>query len=127
MKVGNLCRTRAGMRLDDLANLSNDRMIHLAVQQHLARFPDQPARPDGNQRRADDAHNRVKPRPTPQQATGKCGDGQHRGCGIRKYMHVGRFEIQIVVMIGMILRMVVRLFVMMVCPAQYDGAKNVDG
>ncbi|MOA56721.1 hypothetical protein D3C78_1807580 [compost metagenome] len=63
MQVGDVCGHWA--LFDYLANLIDDRGIHLRIQQDASRFAEQPLGPDGDHYGANNTHQRIEPRSSP--------------------------------------------------------------
>ncbi len=84
---------------DHLPNLVNHRVIHFAIEQHLARVGNQAFGPDGNQYGTDDTHERIEPRPAEDPTAKQCCNGKHRSRGVGDHMQVGRLQIEVVVLI----------------------------
>jgi hypothetical protein len=97
VQIGDAGFLAVGAGLDDLADLVDHRVVHLAVEQHLAGVADQPLRPQRHQHRADNAHQRIQPGPAVEPATQQRDDRQHRGRCIGDHMHIGGAQVQVVV------------------------------
>ncbi len=92
---------------DHLPNLVNHRVIHFAIEQHLARVGDQTLGPDGNQHGTDDTHERVEPRPAEHPTAKQCCNGKHRSRSVGDHMQVGRLQIEVVVLIMVVVMVAV--------------------
>mmetsp|Transcript_21552 Transcript_21552/g.83839 ORF Transcript_21552/g.83839 Transcript_21552/m.83839 type:complete len:271 (+) Transcript_21552:963-1775(+) len=99
MQVGNQRLARRTALGDHLADLVDDRVVHLAVQQHAAGLGNQALGPDRHQHRTHQAHHRVQPGPAQPPAAGQRRDGGHRRGRIGHDMQIGRLEIQVVVVV----------------------------
>ena len=98
-------------------------MIHFPIQQHLAGFRDQAARPNHNQAGAGNPHDGIKPGPAIQPATRQGDDGESGGRGIRNDMKISGFQVQVLMMMPVIIG--VRLLIMMMRAAKNAGARQV--
>ncbi len=129
MQIRNGCFIGLVELFNDFADLFDHRVIHFPVEQHFAGIQQKPFCPYRHQNSANDAHDRVEPRPAINQAACQCNDGQHRGGRVSDDMHVGRFQVQVVmVMMVMIVRIMFVCMVMMVIMrmAENHRASNID-
>ena len=124
MQVAECCRDRTGG--NHFADFGDHRGVHFSVQQDPARVPQQPVGPHRDQACANNAHDRIEPAGGPKFTGHQCNDGQHRRCGIRDQMQIGRAVVQVlVVLVGMLMRMVFGV-VMPVRPFQQPDTGQID-
>lgn len=73
-----------------LPDLVDDGVIHLPVQEHLGGIRNQALRPEGNNCRPNDAHQRIEPGPAKGPTAGQGHDGEQGGCGVGDDVYVRR-------------------------------------
>ena len=83
-------------------------MIHLTVEQHLTRLRNKP-QPKSQLTRHRQGPSVGRGRPTKEPTTKECSDGKHGSRSVRNHMQVGGFEVEVLVVIAV----AVRLFVSM--------------
>ena len=116
---------------NDFANFIHHGVVHFAVQQHTRCIRNQPLGPHGHHHCANDASHRVQPHPPIDPATHQRHNGQHRSGRIGHHMHIGRSEVQVmvvrvVVVVVCMAAMSVVAMTVMVCCAQYVGAHQIN-
>lgn len=88
VEVGHACFARVAA-FDRFADLRDDGVFHFPVEQHVAGASNEPPRPDRHERGADEAHDRVEPRPTPQEPARQRHDREHGRGRVGHDMDVG--------------------------------------
>jgi len=116
---------RFATALDHVTNLLNDRLVHLTVEQHPARLPQQPPGPDGDDGGTDDAHDRVEPVPAERFPANQGDDSQDRSQGVGQDVQVGRAQVQVVVMVAVTVRMSVTVSVVAAAAVQQPRAERL--
>lgn len=96
VQVRNSCSTVLRSGLNDLPNVSYDRMIHFTIQQDFARIDYQPPCPSSHKDGSSNTYNRIQPRPAKHPSAAQSEDGKHGGCGVGKNVDTRRLKIQIV-------------------------------
>ena len=92
MQVGDL---RVAIRFERTAHRLGERVVHLAIEQHLARIAQQALRPDRDHHGAEHAHQRVEPPPAEPQRCRERDDGQHRRQRVGQHVQVSAAQVQV--------------------------------
>src|SRR6185312_16728521 len=98
--------------LEALADRLAQRATGCGIEEYGASIAHQAPRPMGDHAGADDADHRIEPVPAIEAGGEQARDRQHRGQRIGQHMPVGRAQIVVLVVMGMMMMVIV--FIMMI-------------
>ncbi|MNZ88969.1 hypothetical protein D3C78_1078710 [compost metagenome] len=116
MQIADLGVRQLGYHLADLRHQGG---VHLRIQQHATRVPQQPPGPDRHQHGPHYAHQGIQPVGPPQHAPHQGDDGQHRGGRIRQHVKIGGTQVQILMamVVGVSIMVVTLVMIVMMSVA----------